>query len=41
MATFVIVYDYPALSQDSKLKLFVLEGCVSLRSPSPYYDYES
>ena len=22
-------------------KLFVLEGCVSLRSPSPYYDYES
>ena len=39
MGTFVIVYDYPALSQDSKL--FVLEGCVSLRSPSPYYDYES
>ena len=41
MVTFVIVYDYPALSQDSKSKLFVLEGCVSLRGPSAYYDYES
>ena len=41
MATFVIVYDYPALSQDFNSKLFGLEGCVSLRSTSPYYDYES
>ena len=40
VVTFGIAYDYSALSQDLN-SLFVLRVCVSLCSPSLYYDYES